>query len=129
MAQGYSPRQIVGGFEIIRKEGSCFSGDGAQKGLYRVRCLSCGKEETLKSWELRYRGDCGCQKQRGKSNEGRPALKGARRTVPTPWMDEGEIYRSWKAAKDRDQAYSILAQLNDVPVKVIAEIIRKYKED
>lgn len=128
MAQGYRPGQVVGGFEIIRQEGSYASGGGNQRGLYRVRCLSCGKEETMKSWEIRYRGDCGCQKQRGKHSVGRPPVI-RRRTAPATWMDKGEIYRSWKASKDRDQAISVLAQLNDVPEKVITEIIREYRED
>lgn len=44
-------------------------------------------------------------------------------------MSEGAIYRAWLEMKDQALGYSILAQLNDVPVKMIVDIIKKCQED
>lgn len=45
------------------------------------------------------------------------------RKPAVPWMDDGQIRRAWRAAKDPDAQISILAQLNGVPATTIKRII------
>lgn len=42
-------------------------------------------------------------------------------------MSESEIYSRWKEQESPQEGYTILAQLNAVPVKVIEEIIDRQK--
>lgn len=129
MARGYAPGSLIGNFEVIEKTGSYLESNGAREGLYRVRCLRCGEEATMTSTYVRCKKDCGCSKQ----DKCRSAMKAAKprlvRKKPEPWMDEGEIYRSWKESRDRALQYSVLAELNGVSVTVIEEIIRRRKEE
>lgn len=42
-----------------------------------------------------------------------------------PWMDNEQIIREWRQAKDPDAQMLILAELNDVPLPYIQKIIRE----
>lgn len=42
-----------------------------------------------------------------------------------PWMDNAQIIREWRQAKDPDAQMLILAELNDVPLPYIQKIIRE----
>lgn len=53
----------------------------------------------------------------------------SQKRVRKPWMSEGEIYRSWTGMKDKALGFSILAQLNDVPVQMIVDIVKKRQEE
>lgn len=129
MALGYNPGEIIGGFQVIEKIGSYLESNGSRQGLYRVRCLTCGEEIDLISTYIRAKKDCGCRKREKCASATRLAKNRSQKRVRKPWMSEGEIYRAWLEMRDRALGYSILAQLNDVPVKIIVDIIKKRQED
>lgn len=129
MAIGYKPGQIVGGFRVLAKTGSYLETNGARQGLYRVKCLACGGEIDLTSTYIRGKKDCGCRKREKCASAIKAARRKSQKRKREPWMSEGAIYRAWLEMKDQALGYSILAQLNDVPVKMIVDIIKKCQED
>lgn len=126
MAKPYEPGEIVGGFEVIEAAGRRQYSCGSTIGIYRVRCRFCGSESERTSAEMRSRFGCGCTGQT-KNLKYIKKMAASKPAKPEPWMDEGEIYRSWKSMRDRAEGVSILAQLNGVSEKVIEKIIAAKK--
>lgn len=126
MAKPYEPGEIVGGFQVIGQAGRRPYSTGSTIGIYRVRCRFCGDESKRSSAEMRNRFGCGCTGQT-KNLKYIKHMATSKPAKPEPWMDEGEIYRSWKTMRDRTEGVSILAQLNDVPEKLIEKIIDERK--
>ena len=124
MSKGHAAGKIIGGFEIIRKTGSFLEANGTRQGMYCVRCRRCGGEVVMKASEIRAKKNCGCVRRANGTRRNWISAKSKR----IPWMSEEEIYREWKTMRDRDIGYSILAELNDVPVKMIVEIVRRQEE-
>lgn len=112
--RGYKPGDVIGGFEIIEQISSTLTYAG-DKGQYKVYCRTCGKCTIMSSPQIRYRRDCGCRQATYKHHK--PKY--------TPWMSEEDIYQHWKSLLDKQEGYTILAQLNAVPVGVIEDIIRR----
>ena len=117
--RAYRPGAVVGNFEIIAKLPSDIDSSGLSTGRYRVCCRSCGGIKEMSTNQIRYRKDCGCIQTVYRRPADRKKIK--------PYMTEGEIFRRWKAQEDPQTGYSILAQLNAVPVNVIKEIINRQK--
>lgn len=119
--------KIIGSFEIIERVGSIMSISGRPYGTYSVRCLKCGNNIVLTTHQIHQRKDCGCTKlsniKRAIANRN-PIIA----NKYTTWMSEGEIYRAWKDSKDKRQAFKILAQLNDVPIQSIIDIVQNEQE-
>lgn len=113
----YQNGQRVGAFTIVEYVGNKEFGPGVYQIMYCARCSVCGRETILPSQQIRYRRDCGCNSPLRFGNK----YKKKRNC----WMDEGEIYRSWKCAIDKLAQITILAQLNDVGVTDIKEIINR----
>lgn len=126
MAKPYEPGEIVGGFQVIEPAGRRQYSCGSTIGIYRVRCRFCGSESERVSSELRSKYGCGCTGQT-KNLKYVKSVAASKSTKSEPWMDEGEIYRSWKSMRDRTEGVSILAQLNGVSAKVIEQIIAAHK--
>ncbi|MGM9647131.1 MAG: hypothetical protein ACI3YH_03245 [Eubacteriales bacterium] len=128
MAKRYEPGRIVGDFEVIEWVGRRHYTASAMMGVYRVRCRSCGRECEKSSYDLRSKYGCICMDE---TKSERYAKRVRVNKERKPWMDEGLIYRSWKEMTNRAAGVTILAQLNDVPVKMIRRIIAdgKRKEE
>ena len=126
MAKPYEPGEIVGGFEVIEAVGLRKYSCGSTIGIYRVRCRFCREESERTSAEMRSRFGCGCTGQT-KNLKYIKSMAVSKPAKPEPWMEEGEIYRSWKEMRDRTEGVSILAQLNDVSEKVIEKIIATHQ--
>ena len=127
MSRYYKPGDIVGNFEIIEKTGSYLETNGTRQGLYRVRCLTCAGKLHLVAATIRTKKDCGCSRRKNQYKDWK--RKTLVKKTRIPWMSDSEIYAHWKGLRDRDLGYSILAELNDVPVKQIVEIIRRQEEE
>lgn len=120
--RSYKNGQIIGSFEIIERMAHTLGSNGAQRGRYRVRCLKCGDVVKLDSKQLQRRSDCGCTIK--------VPLRRGDASPNECWMSDGEIYRSWKAMKNHREGINVLAQLNDVPLSVIEDIIdRESKKE
>lgn len=117
--RGYKPGTKIGNFEIIAQLPSDITTEGVLSGRYRVYCRACGEICEMATRHIRYRQDCGCHQTVYR----RPA----ERKKPKPYMSEEEIFRRWKAQEDPQNGYTILAQLNAVPIAVIEEIIERQK--
>lgn len=127
MARGYKPGETTHGFKVIEQVGSICDGRGRRRGIYLVCCPVCGATVQMDVAQLAYRKDCGCtEREKCKSTSQVNKLHSAKKDQP--WMDEGEIYRSWKSMRSRTEGITILAQLNGVSEKVIEAIIRRRKE-
>lgn len=125
MSRKYTPGEFVGNFQIIEKIGSFLETNGDRQGLYSVRCRTCGKILHMGAASIRTKKDCGCSRSKGKYSA---AKRRAIKRKKEPWMTDSEIYNHWKGLRDQDIGYSILAELNDVPVDTIIEIIHRQEE-
>lgn len=119
--------KTIGNFEIIERVASVISVSGRPYGTYSVRCLKCGNNVILATYQMHQRKDCGCTKQSYFNTISQRMVKVPPK--PTAWMTDGEIYREWKQSKDKRQAFKILAQLNDVPIQSIIDIVKKQEEN
>ena len=127
MAKSYEPGTIVGEFEILETAGRRRNGNRTPIVIYHARCRFCGREFNRSAAELRSKYGCGCAADEPKNGRYISSMTSNKPAKPEPWMDEGEIYRSWKSMRDRTEGVAVLAQLNGVSERVIEEIIAAKK--